>query len=101
MLAATLLWAAGCATVPSRPDVRPAGWTVPDDTAMPLPQDAAVRKGQLPNGLRYIIRENRHPEQRAELRLVVDAGSLLEDDDQLGLAHFLEHMAFNGTSAYP
>jgi len=68
---------------------------------MPLPQDAAVRKGQLPNGLRYIIRENRHPEQRAELRLVVDAGSLLEDDDQLGLAHFLEHMAFNGTSAYP
>jgi zinc protease len=64
---------------------------------VPLPTDPNVTVGTLPNGLRYYIRENRRPEQRAELRLVVNAGSILEDDDQLGLAHFAEHMAFNGT----
>jgi zinc protease len=62
-----------------------------------LPVDPQVTMGTLPNGLRYYIRENRRPEQRAELRLVVNAGSILEDEDQLGLAHFVEHMAFNGT----
>jgi zinc protease len=67
----------------------------------PLPVDPAVTVGTLPNGLRYYIRENRRPEQRAELRLVVNAGSILEDDDQLGLAHFVEHMAFNGTENFP
>jgi zinc protease len=63
----------------------------------PLPVDPHVVTGTLPNGVRYLVRENRRPEQRAELRLVVRAGSVLEDDDQLGLAHFVEHMAFNGT----
>jgi len=63
----------------------------------PLIPDARVQTGVLDNGLRYYIRENRRPEQRAELRLVVKAGSVLEDDDQQGLAHFVEHMAFNGT----
>jgi zinc protease len=53
--------------------------------------------GRLPNGLRYYVRKNGRPEKRAELRLVVNAGSVLEDPDQLGLAHFTEHMAFNGT----
>jgi zinc protease len=62
-----------------------------------LPVDPRVTTGTLPNGLRYYIRENRRPEQRAELRLVVNAGSILEDEDQQGLAHFVEHMAFNGT----
>ena len=62
-----------------------------------LPQDAAVLTGQLDNGLRYYVRANGRPENRAFLRLVVRAGSVLEDDDQLGLAHFVEHMAFNGT----
>jgi zinc protease len=62
-----------------------------------LPIDPAVTVGRLDNGLRYFIRTNGRPEQRAELRLVVNAGSVLEDGDQLGLAHFLEHMAFNGT----
>ena len=57
--------------------------------------------GRLPNGLRYYIRANRQPEKRAELRLVVNAGSVLEDDDQRGLAHFVEHMAFNGTKHFP
>ena len=54
-----------------------------------------------PNGLRYYVRSNSKPEKRAELRLVVNAGSILEDDDQRGLAHFVEHMAFNGTRHFP
>ena len=62
-----------------------------------LPLDPRVRTGVLPNGLRYYVRENDRPEKRAELRLVVNAGSILEDEDQRGLAHFVEHMAFNGT----
>jgi zinc protease len=63
----------------------------------PLPPDPQLTTGQLENGLRYFIRRNERPEQRAELRLVVNAGSVLEDADQRGLAHFVEHMAFNGT----
>jgi zinc protease len=63
----------------------------------PLPPATGVVSGTLENGLRYFVRANREPEARAELRLVVNAGSILEDRDQLGLAHFLEHMAFNGT----
>ncbi len=67
----------------------------------PLPVDPQVTVGRLENGMRYYIRENRKPENRAELRLVVDAGSILEDEDQQGLAHFAEHMAFNGTARFP
>ncbi len=63
--------------------------------------DPAVRLGQLDNGLTYYIRQNTEPEARAELRLALNAGSLQEDDDQLGLAHFLEHMLFNGTARFP
>jgi zinc protease len=66
----------------------------------PLPIDPLVTVGSLENGLTYYIRENTEPENRAFLRLVVNAGSILEDDDQQGLAHFLEHMAFNGTASY-
>ena len=66
-----------------------------------LPVGPDVTTGTLPNGLRYFVRTNQRPEDRAELRLVVDAGSVLEDEDQLGLAHFLEHMAFNGTQNFP
>lgn len=65
-----------------------------------IPIDPKVTVGQFENGLRYYIRENRRPENRAELRLVVNAGSVQEDEDQLGLAHFLEHMAFNGTKNF-
>lgn len=65
-----------------------------------LPSDPAVTVGVLPSGLHYYLRTNSKPEQRAELRLVVNAGSVLEDDDQRGLAHFLEHMAFNGTEHF-
>lgn len=65
-----------------------------------LPFDSAVRFGTFGNGLTYFIRANGRPENRAELRLVVNAGSVLEDDDQLGMAHLLEHMAFNGTEKF-
>jgi zinc protease len=66
-----------------------------------VPLLPAVREGRLPNGMRYFIRTNQRPEARAELRLVVNAGSILEDDDQLGAAHFIEHMSFNGTRRFP
>lgn len=65
-----------------------------------IPSDPEVRMGTLDNGLRWYVEENHEPQQRAELRLVVKAGSVLEDDDQLGLAHFLEHMAFNGSEHF-
>jgi zinc protease len=66
----------------------------------PVPFDPAVHIGKLDNGLTYYIRPNKKPENRAELRLVVNAGSIVEDDDQQGLAHFIEHMAFNGTENF-
>src|SRR5450755_1846507 len=71
------------------------------DLNAPLPSDAHVVRGQFPNGLHYIIRRNSKPEKRAELRLVVNAGSILENDDQRGLAHFVEHMMFDGTKRFP
>ncbi|MFC1530624.1 M16 family metallopeptidase, partial [Gemmatimonadota bacterium] len=76
---------------------------VPADEVEPdqlLPVDPQVRIGVLPNGLRYFIRENGRPENRAELRLVMNTGSIMEDDDQKGLAHFVEHMAFNGSEHF-
>ncbi len=66
-----------------------------------MPVDPKVKIGRLPNGLTYYIRHNARPEKRVEMRLVVNAGSVLEDDDQLGLAHFMEHMNFNGTKRFP
>ncbi len=65
-----------------------------------LPLDPNVVSGTLPNGLKYFIKQNKRPEKRAELRLAVNVGSVLEDDDQLGLAHLTEHMAFNGTKNF-
>jgi zinc protease len=65
-----------------------------------LPIDKDVRIGVLSNGLTYYIRKNSLPQNRVELRLVVNAGSVLEDEDQRGLAHFTEHMAFNGTKHF-
>lgn len=66
----------------------------------PIPVDPRVTIGKLSNGLTYYIRENDQPEDRALLRLVVDAGSILETESQRGLAHFVEHMAFNGTENF-
>lgn len=65
-----------------------------------IPFDPKVKKGKLANGLTYYIRQNQKPEKKVELRLVVNAGSILEDNDQQGLAHFTEHMAFNGTKHF-
>src|ERR1700694_4475666 len=66
-----------------------------------MPVDPQITMGKFVNGMRYYIRNNKKPENRAELRLVVKAGSILEDDDQQGLGHLVEHMAFNGTSHFP
>jgi zinc protease len=66
-----------------------------------IPFDAAVRTGKLPNGFTYYIRHNEQPEKRVFLYLVNNVGSVLEDDDQQGLAHFMEHMNFNGTKNFP
>ncbi len=93
MLAATCLAA-----------VRQQAATAPAQSAAPsqqMPFDPQITTGKLSNGLRYYIRANKKPEKRAELRLVVNAGSVLEEDDQQGLAHFVEHMAFNGTQHFP
>src|SRR5215831_6778339 len=65
-----------------------------------LPLDPAIRTGRLPNGLKFYIRKNARPEKRVSLRLAVKAGSLEESDDQLGLAHLIEHMAFNGSEHF-
>src|SRR6187402_518344 len=65
-----------------------------------LPVDPNVKVSKLANGLTYYIRKNSRPEKKVELRLVINAGSILEDDDQQGLAHFTEHMAFNGTKNF-
>src|SRR5436190_2439452 len=66
-----------------------------------VPVDPNVKIGKLSNGLTYYIRKNSKPEKKVELRLVVNAGSVLEDPDQQGLAHFMEHMNFNGSKHFP
>jgi zinc protease len=66
-----------------------------------IPMDAQITTGKLPNGLKYYLRTNKEPQNRAELRLVVNAGSNQEEEDQRGLAHMVEHMAFNGTKNFP
>jgi zinc protease len=87
------------------PDGDAAATTTPEDAAQKddspaLPIDPALRTGKLANGMSYYIRKHGKPEKRVYLWLAVDAGSVLEDDDQKGLAHFVEHMAFNGTKRF-
>jgi zinc protease len=67
----------------------------------PIPVDPNVKIGKLPNGLTYYIRKNTQPAKKVELRLAVNAGAVLEDNDQRGLAHFMEHMNFNGSKHFP
>ncbi len=71
------------------------------DLQKPLPTDPNVKIGKLSNGLTYYIEKNVKPEKKMELRLVVNAGSILEDPDQQGLAHYMEHMSFNGSKHFP
>lgn len=66
-----------------------------------IPPDPGIRIGRLDNGLTYYIRQNKKPEQRIELRLAINAGSVCETNGQQGLAHFMEHMCFNGTKNFP
>lgn len=71
------------------------------DFSKVIPFDSNVKTGKLENGLTYYIKKNGKPENKVTLRLVINAGSILEDDDQKGLAHFMEHMNFNGTKRFP
>jgi zinc protease len=102
LAAAALLAACGPKPAPSsqqqvRPD--PTGQVQPAEP--PLALWPAVTRGVLPNGMTYYVLKHGKPEQRAFLWLAVNAGSVQEDDDQRGLAHFVEHMAFNGTKRFP
>lgn len=71
------------------------------DLSAKVPVDKKVRIGKLDNGLTYYIRANKMPENRIQFRMVTNAGSILEDESQRGLAHFCEHMAFNGIEGFP
>lgn len=97
--AALLACAAWSLSVHAAPASAPASAPSPAPDA-PLPVDPQLRMGKLSNGLSYYIRRNATPAQRAELRLVVNAGSVLEDDDQRGAAHMVEHLAFNGSTHF-
>lgn len=79
----------------------PAPVAPPPDDGQPLPLWSRVHTGKLPNGLTYYVIKNAKPAKRALMWLAVDAGSVQEDDDQRGVAHFAEHMAFNGTKRFP
>ena len=101
----------GSTTAPARPAPGPVAATrpvalatapaAPDPALAPLPLWPEVRRARLPNGLTYYLMKNKKPERRVLLWLAVNAGSVQEDDDQRGLAHFVEHMAFNGTKRFP
>jgi zinc protease len=89
------------ASAPVAAPVERAPAAVSTAAASPLPLDAEITTGRLANGLTYYLRQNARPEKRAQLWLAVNAGSVLEDDDQKGLAHFVEHMCFDGTRHFP
>ena len=99
LLALVIAASTGAAASAQRAAVTTGPQNVPLTAIVPV--DPRITVGTLQNGLRYYIRKNQQPQRRAELRLVVNAGSILEDDDQRGLAHFVEHMAFNGTRHFP
>jgi zinc protease len=92
MLFATVFLLMSCGSAPDVAEMGPVSG---------IPFDEAIVRGELENGMKYYILANERPADKAELRLIVNAGSVLEDEDQRGLAHFLEHMAFNGTELYP
>ena len=75
--------------------------TAQPDLSGPAPVDPDIRMGKLDNGLTYFVRYNKEPEKRASFYFIQNVGALLENDNQNGLAHFLEHMAFNGTEHFP
>lgn len=91
--------ATGSGSAQVTPDLPPKPPTFDETKALAL--DPAIKKGVLPNGLTYYVKQNAKPEKRVHLWLVVNAGSVQEDDDQRGLAHMLEHLAFEGTKRFP
>jgi zinc protease len=93
----TLLGLGSCATSQKPQETQRESISVLEE---PLPIDPHVSIGRLENGLTYYIRSNSEPKNRAELRLVVNAGSILEEEHQQGIAHYLEHLAFNGTKNF-
>lgn len=100
-VAASAMTASGASAIAVQTDVDRqsiAPWPQEQSDLMP---DPAIQFERLPNGFRYLLLENRHPEDRVSLHLVIDAGSLNETDDQQGVAHFLEHMLFNGSTNFP
>lgn len=74
---------------------------VANAVAQDIPVDQTIRIGTLPNGMKYYIKKNTKPEKKVEMRLAINTGSILEDENQQGLAHFMEHMNFNGTKNFP
>ncbi len=95
---ALLLALAACAPNPHSLASAVPAWTSEESD---LPVDPAFRFGELPNGMRYILRSNATPPGQGQVRLHIDAGSNSEHDDELGYAHFVEHMAFNGSTHVP
>src|SRR5947209_2595184 len=89
------------APVPSSQPAPASSSKAVDELDAPLPLDARITFGKLDNGLTYYVLPHEKPEKRAQIWLAVNAGSVLEDDDQRGLAHFVEHMGFNGTRRFP
>ncbi len=87
---AALLFTTGCSS--SKVESKTAG--------KQLVMDPAIKQGKLNNGMSYLIRENSEPKNRIQLRLIVETGSCMEDEDQKGLAHFIEHLCFNGTENF-
>ena len=112
LLSAVLLFAActpKTGTAIDKPEVTASTEVPPPPPPLPIPNndldkiiptETIVRQGVLDNGMRYFIRKNSKPENRAELRLALNAGAMQEDEDQRGLAHFVEHMAFNGSTHF-
>ena len=92
MVALGMLFSAGA----SAQDMAQIAQSLPD-----APVDSAVIMGKLPNGLTYYIRHNENPKGQADFFIAQKVGSILENEDQRGLAHFLEHMCFNGTENFP
>ena len=82
------------------PEAKPAKDVVWPQDASDIPADSKITFGKLPNGLRYIILPNKEPQKRVSLRIHIAAGALEEQEDQRGLAHFMEHMVFNGTKHF-
>ena len=71
------------------------------NTENEFPLDPAIIYGKLENGFSYYIRENQTPKDKVSIKLIIKAGSIMEEENQLGLAHLLEHMAFNGSKNFP